>query len=703
MSCYKFANFEFYPQRNLLIKHDNQQAKEIITEPQVTKLLAFFIQHPSEVLSRDRLMSSLWQGIVEESAVNQSVAKLRRILDDDANQPKYIETVSKQGYRFLMQAEHHIGAPGKGVITINNVTRSTNKLVASLFLLICAALLFWLFSSWQSQSSKRPLVGELTPVTSLLGSEIAPDFNPHIQALVFAHRAEGATRFDLMLQSEDGATKNLTQSPDASEIRSAWSNNGKLLAWTRFQNGHCHVLVASWQNELMNSDLPISGEKLAACSMYDIQLAWSADDQYLYFNRHAWQGGPLRLYRVRIADKLIFEVSAAPDDYVGDVAFALNTESNSLLLARTQHWNASQLMSRNAEGPLEAQPWITHTQLPFWIKDLEAIEGSDFWLYSEAPEYRNIMTYEPNQNGTQVLLSTDDFISDLSFKAGQKHLLFSRYQFDSDLVQIPNPVFNVSTPAATKLLVSSSRRNWFPVLDEKNQLLYFFSDRTGQTEIWRHSLVSDTTQQLSFFDKGYRPWRMRLSPDGSQLIFDGSNNQLLLMTTASGEITPLTDAEFPDYNPQWRDNQTINFVRKTGQNWSLLNMDVISKDITDLALPGAFSAKLTTESGVAGFYSHLNLPGFWQVIAGKSTRITDKGSPGPFNQWHLGEGGLYYLASFQGRAAIWYFDFESQQHTALHAFEMRNFASYQVSDDERFIIVTKARNVSADIWSVALN
>src|SRR6185295_6055182 len=68
------------------------------------RLLAALLVRPGEVVTRAELSATLWGSatFVDAAAgLNTAVAKLREALGDQAEQPAYIETVPKRGYRFV--------------------------------------------------------------------------------------------------------------------------------------------------------------------------------------------------------------------------------------------------------------------------------------------------------------------------------------------------------------------------------------------------------------------------------------------------------------------------------------------------------------------------------------------------------------------------------------------------------------------------
>src|SRR5271170_4306248 len=77
---------------------------KIRVQQQPMKLLEILLERPGEVVTRDELRSRFW---VNESfgdfdqALNIAIAKLRTALGDSAENPRFIETLSKRGYRFI--------------------------------------------------------------------------------------------------------------------------------------------------------------------------------------------------------------------------------------------------------------------------------------------------------------------------------------------------------------------------------------------------------------------------------------------------------------------------------------------------------------------------------------------------------------------------------------------------------------------------
>ena len=82
-------------------------SEELRLTPKAVTLLEYMMTHPDELLTRDRLLDAVWGWDYPTGTrtVDTRIAELRRTLDDDPAQPRYIETVPGRGYRFVGHVE----------------------------------------------------------------------------------------------------------------------------------------------------------------------------------------------------------------------------------------------------------------------------------------------------------------------------------------------------------------------------------------------------------------------------------------------------------------------------------------------------------------------------------------------------------------------------------------------------------------------
>lgn len=81
--------------------------REVPLTTRALALLEYLMLHPEEVLSRERLLDAVWGWDYPAAtrAVDTRIAELRRALNDDVENPQFIETVIGEGYRFIGQVE----------------------------------------------------------------------------------------------------------------------------------------------------------------------------------------------------------------------------------------------------------------------------------------------------------------------------------------------------------------------------------------------------------------------------------------------------------------------------------------------------------------------------------------------------------------------------------------------------------------------
>ncbi|HEY8234471.1 MAG TPA: FHA domain-containing protein [Vicinamibacteria bacterium] len=78
------------------------------------RILAALLERPGELVTREELRAIAWpDGVFVdfEHGLNKAVAKIRRALDDDVDEPRYLATLPGRGYRFVAEVIRAGGAP----------------------------------------------------------------------------------------------------------------------------------------------------------------------------------------------------------------------------------------------------------------------------------------------------------------------------------------------------------------------------------------------------------------------------------------------------------------------------------------------------------------------------------------------------------------------------------------------------------------
>jgi eukaryotic-like serine/threonine-protein kinase len=106
---YQFGPFEVNATSGELLKN----GRRIKLQEQPCRLLVVLLENSGEVISREELRSRLWRDdtfVDFDGSLRVAVRKLREALDDGADNPRYIETIPRRGYRFLVTEVRRVDA-----------------------------------------------------------------------------------------------------------------------------------------------------------------------------------------------------------------------------------------------------------------------------------------------------------------------------------------------------------------------------------------------------------------------------------------------------------------------------------------------------------------------------------------------------------------------------------------------------------------
>src|SRR5678816_2902425 len=96
--CYEFGPYVL----NMVQRVLTRSGETISLTPKATDLLALLVENAGQLLEKEELLKAIWPDtFVEEGNVSQAIFQLRRALGDNRSTPKYIETVTRRGYRFI--------------------------------------------------------------------------------------------------------------------------------------------------------------------------------------------------------------------------------------------------------------------------------------------------------------------------------------------------------------------------------------------------------------------------------------------------------------------------------------------------------------------------------------------------------------------------------------------------------------------------
>jgi DNA-binding winged helix-turn-helix (wHTH) protein/Tol biopolymer transport system component len=95
---FEFGRFRLDPTERFLF----QDGAAIPLSPRLFDTLLVLVENRGHVVQKNDLMQKVWNDVaVEENNLSQSISALRKILGDNLDAPKFIETIPKRGYRFV--------------------------------------------------------------------------------------------------------------------------------------------------------------------------------------------------------------------------------------------------------------------------------------------------------------------------------------------------------------------------------------------------------------------------------------------------------------------------------------------------------------------------------------------------------------------------------------------------------------------------
>jgi DNA-binding winged helix-turn-helix (wHTH) protein len=108
--------------------------RKIKLQVQPFQVLAMLLERPGEVVTRDEMQKRLWPAdtfVDFDHSLNTAIKKLRQALGDDKKKPRFVETLPKRGYRFLVSVKRPATSPAAVAETRVAAPAGTKDVAAS--------------------------------------------------------------------------------------------------------------------------------------------------------------------------------------------------------------------------------------------------------------------------------------------------------------------------------------------------------------------------------------------------------------------------------------------------------------------------------------------------------------------------------------------------------------------------------------------
>ncbi len=685
-------------------------------DPRTMQVLICLAENPGDVVKREYLMDNVWKEvIVNENTLSSVIARLRKLLDDDWQNPQYVETISKAGYRLIApvlpartRTRYHEGdhlpvmtvslseavEPGH---PIEQKQRTASWSYLGAFgltsVLILLAIVWWpsLFDTPQVPLDPQPLL-------TLPGTEVGATVSPDGQHVAFMWQGENQDNWDvyLTLIGEDHPVR-LTTSPDPEGLPT-WSPDGQHIAFVRGNQAAetCSIFR-----------IPLIGGqalRLGACEQGVTSMFWSNNGKYITMNALDSLQSSTVIKVLDIDQQELRTLTTPPAGSRGDKDPVFSPDDEQIAFRRRRVSGNYDLFVVPAKGGAARQ--LTYDKQST-VSGVDWTPDGNHLLYSSNRDGEYRLWRMPVSGGEPTRENlNDEGLTWLRHARESNRLVYRTMRDETDLWLVSmDKERNVTSNPNRQF--SSTREELFPQYSPTGERIAFTSKRTGFYEIWTAQTDgSGLIRHTDFRSPLVGP--PRWSPDGQQLVFDASpegHADLYLVRVDSKIPTRLTSDLSNESNARFsRNGQSIYFSsNRSGQ-----------REIWKTTVSGQETIQITQNTGVDAqespdgqhlYYTRADTIGLWKmpVQGGASVQVLDKVSPWDWGNWVVVEDGIYFVE--QGSRAIAFYPFDTGVTTQLYTPEkMISFIgpALTVSADETSILFGQIERSEDEIMLVDL-
>ena len=624
-------------------------------EPLVMQLLVRLADHPGEVIPKDDLITAVWgEGVITDNVLARAVAALRKALDDDWRNPRFIETISKKGYRLIAPvtrdgSDEPQPRPSAGVPEIRPLSLSSGDALdrarkrtwispgtlilwgAGLLLLLSS--LAWLLRRGSSSAISASTLSPI-PLTTFAGSEIQPALSPDGHQLAFVWDGPTQDNWDLYIKRIGTETVlRLTHHP-AAEGNPAWSPDGRYLAFIRYGADECGL----YRVAALGGD----PRKLGVCSnAASVHPAWSPDGAWIALDDVApGQGGShISLLSTRTFETvpLTFPAPAMR----GDTHPVFSLDGTHLVFRRIQSEGLHDLFAVPMTGG-------TPRQLTFVNRNIDGHgwhPGGQRIIFSSNRNGLYQLWQIPSAGGLPEVLPISDYnLHKPSLARSQNRLVYARSIVQTNLWALKT---NQARVVSVEPLITSTGWDLHPQISPNSAKIAFSSNRSGFYEVWVSDFQESMPLKLTAFE-GPFTGTPRWSPDSERLVFDArpeDHADLFVIDAAGGYPQRLTTDTADDLAASWsHDGRSIYFSSNRSGSWQVWTMPAEGGQAVQVTREGGFGPQASPD-GRYVYFAKRKEAGLWRVPVqgGPEEKILEDLASLDWGNWVIVPRGIYYL------------------------------------------------------------
>src|SRR5207244_3602912 len=204
-------------------------------------ILAALLDHPGEVVTREELIARLWPDgtIVDfDRGLNAAVTRLRQVLSDSAQSPKYVETVAGLGYRFIAPVDPV--DKDRNPPALAPPSPRQNRLrsmwpAAVLVSIAATAGTIWFFLSHRDATPEKAT--NFIRLTSDTGLTMTPALSADGKLIAYASDRNGDGKLDIWVQQVGGNEAIRLTRDAADDYDPSFSPDGRRIAFRSERDG----------------------------------------------------------------------------------------------------------------------------------------------------------------------------------------------------------------------------------------------------------------------------------------------------------------------------------------------------------------------------------------------------------------------------------------------------------------------------------